>query len=88
VGEGSLVMVRETVGLKLTEEKRVYLSVLKDAFGDRIWSFTEGHKLLSPMAKSTYMDKLKHLAVEGWVIQTNDGYYLTGEAMGMLLVSP
>ena len=48
----------------------------------------DGHRLLPKLAKSTYMDKLKHLAVEGWVIQTNDGYYLTGEAMGMLLVSP
>jgi hypothetical protein len=86
--DGSLVMVREKVGLKLTDEKRVFLSVLKDAFGDRTWSFTEGHKLLSGMAKTTYTDRLKHLAVEGWVVSSNDGYYLTGEALGLLLVSP
>lgn len=86
--EGSLVMVREKVGLKLTEEKRVFLSVLKDAFGDRTWSFMDGHKVLSGMAKTTYSDKLKHLAVEGWVVSSNDGYYLSGEALGLLLVSP
>jgi hypothetical protein len=86
--EGSLVLVREKVGLKLTEEKRAILSALKDAFGDRTWSFMDGHKVLSGMAKTTYSDRLKHLAVEGWVVSSNEGYYLTGEAMGLLLVSP
>lgn len=81
-------MVREKVGLKLTDEKRVFLSVLKDAFGDRAWSFMDGHKVLSGMAKTTYSDKLKHLAVEGWVVSSSEGYYLSGEALGMLLVSP
>ena len=61
--EGSLVMVREKVSLKLTDERREILSALKNAFGDRIWCFTDGYKVLPRMAKTTYSDKLKHLGV-------------------------
>ena len=79
--------LREKLGLKLTDEKREILAALKDAFGDRIWSFTDGYKALPRIAKATYSDKLKNLACEGWIEPTGDGYYLKPEALGHLLIS-
>ena len=85
--EGSLVLLRAKSGLKLTDWKRDLLSALKDAFDDRTWGFNEGFKAVPTMARSTYKDKLKNLAVEGWIKRTEDGYYLPAEALGMLLIS-